>query len=157
MYSQNWYFFKIVISNVIVNEKFLSAAALGKILTDRNPPTLFFTFLGEKILGIFAGHYEFAWDTPQQLNDQRYMVYAADNCKRRGGEEDRQDKQQIHQTVSQSQAHSGCVGGGLRNRGVGLTAHNNWVGLLRLASTDLPLDQTRPSDMMRAVRFLNFL
>ena len=36
---------------------------------------LCFTFLGEKILGIFAGHYEFAWDTPQQLNDQRYVVY----------------------------------------------------------------------------------
>lgn len=61
-----------------------------------------FTFLGEKILGIFAGHYEFAWDTPQQLNDQCYMVYTAEGCKRRG--EDRQDKRQIHQTVSQSQA-----------------------------------------------------
>ncbi len=75
-------------------------------------PTLpLFTFLGEKILGIFARHNEFAWDTPQQLNDQRYMVYSAEECKRRG--EDRQDKQQIGQTVSQSQAHSGCVGGGL--------------------------------------------
>lgn len=40
----------------------------------------FFTFLGEKVLGIFAGHYEFARDTPQQLNDQCYMVYM-----RRGG------------------------------------------------------------------------
>lgn len=34
-----------------------------------------FTFLGEKVLGIFARHYEFAWDTPQQFNDQCYMVY----------------------------------------------------------------------------------
>lgn len=34
----------------------------------------FFTFLGEKVLGIFASQYEFAWDTPQQLNDQCYMV-----------------------------------------------------------------------------------
>lgn len=34
-----------------------------------------FTFLGEKVLGIFARHYELAWDTPQQLNDQCYMVY----------------------------------------------------------------------------------
>lgn len=34
-----------------------------------------FTFLGEKVLGIFASHYEFAWDTPQQLNDQCYVVY----------------------------------------------------------------------------------
>jgi len=45
---------------------------------------LCFTFLGEKILGIYASHYEFAWDTPQQLNYQRYMVYAEDGCKRRG-------------------------------------------------------------------------
>lgn len=53
----------------------------------------FFTFLGEKVLGIFAGHYEFARDAPQQLNDQCYMVYMGggwwgDACKRRGrGEE----------------------------------------------------------------------
>lgn len=75
---------------------------------------LFFTFLGEKVLGIFAGHYEFAWDSPQQLNDQCYMVYMVDDCKRRG--ENKQDKQQIYQTESQSQAHSGCVGGGLRGQ-----------------------------------------
>lgn len=46
------------------------------------------------------------------------MVYTADGRKRRGG--DRQDKQQIHQTESRSQAHSGSVGGRLREAGVGL-------------------------------------
>lgn len=50
-----------------------------------------FTFLGEKVLGIFARHYEFAWDTPQQLNDQCYMVYVV----ARGGW-NKQDKQQIY-------------------------------------------------------------
>lgn len=67
-----------------------------------------FTFLGEKVLGIFARHYEFTWDTPQQLNDQCYMVYVVDECKK-----NKQDKH-ICQTKSQSEAHSGCVGGGLR-------------------------------------------
>lgn len=66
------------------------------------------TFLGEKILGIFAVHYEFAWDAPQQLNDQRYMVYKGRRLQEERGRQ-RQDKQQICQTVSQSQAHSGCV------------------------------------------------
>lgn len=36
------------------------------------------TFLGEKILGIFASQYEFAGDTPQQLNDQRYVICNAE-------------------------------------------------------------------------------
>lgn len=39
-----------------------------------------FTFLGEELLGIFAVGYEFAWDFPQQLNDQCDVI-----C----GEEDR--------------------------------------------------------------------
>lgn len=43
-------------------------------------------------------------------------------CKRK--EEDRQDRQQIDQTVSQSQAHSGCVSGRLRKRPVRLTAQS---------------------------------
>lgn len=73
-----------------------------------------FTFLGEKVLGIFAGHYEFAWDTPQQLNDQCYVVYMVARCMRGG--QNKRDKQQIRQTEAQSLAHSGCVcvGGGLR-------------------------------------------
>lgn len=33
------------------------------------------TFLGEKVLGIFSSQYEFAWDCPQQLNDQCYVVF----------------------------------------------------------------------------------
>ncbi len=33
------------------------------------------TFLGEKLLGIFSGQYEFAWDGPQQFNDQSNVVY----------------------------------------------------------------------------------
>lgn len=90
----------------------------GMILTDRSPSVIwtrcdfsflffFFTFLGEKVLGIFAGHYEFAWDTPQQLNDQCYVVYMVARCMRGG--ENKRDKQQIRQTESQSLAHSGCV------------------------------------------------
>lgn len=39
--------------------------------------------------------------------------------------ENRQDTHQIHQTVSQSQAHSGCVGGGQREREVGLRSHTH--------------------------------
>lgn len=97
--------------------------ALGLSRTERktfsNHNTDTFTFLGEKILGIFAAHYEFAWDTPQKLNDQSYMVYVAGGGKRR--EEDRQNTQQIYQTMSQSQAHSGC--GGLRMREDRPTAH----------------------------------
>lgn len=65
-----------------------------------------FTFLGEKVLGIFARHCEFAWDTPQQLNDQCYMVYLV----ARGGRGDKQDRQQICQTKSQSGTRSGSVG-----------------------------------------------
>lgn len=33
------------------------------------------TFLAEKLLGIFSGQYEFAWDGPQQFNDQSNVVY----------------------------------------------------------------------------------
>lgn len=69
-----------------------------------------FTFLGEKILGIFAGHYKFAWDTSQQLNDQRYMVYTA-QLQGHGEEENTNKTQQTGQTVSQSQARSGGSGG----------------------------------------------
>lgn len=72
---------------------------------------IIFTFLGEKILGIFAGHYEFAWDTPQQLNDQRYMVYRDNSFQEERG---RQTRQTDCQTVSSLQAHSGYVGGGLK-------------------------------------------
>lgn len=65
-----------------------------------------FTFLGEKVLGIFSSHYEFAWDSPQQLNDQRYMVYTAEPPGRRvqrGREGGRQTRQTTtSQTVSQS-------------------------------------------------------
>lgn len=61
------------------------------------PDTVFFfTFLGEKVLGIFAGHYEFARDAPQQLNDQCYMVYMGGEggaCKRRGREGENKDTQ----------------------------------------------------------------
>lgn len=57
-----------------------------------------FTFLGEKVLGIFAGHYEFARDTPQQLNDQCYVVYMGRGsvCKRRwrGEKTNKTNKQQ---------------------------------------------------------------
>ena len=34
-----------------------------------------FTFLGEKVLGMFSRQNKFSRDSPQQLNDQRYMVY----------------------------------------------------------------------------------
>lgn len=59
-----------------------------------------FTFLGEKILGIFAGHYEFAWDSPQQLNDQRYMVYMADGIARGEGKTDKTDNRFVRQCLS---------------------------------------------------------
>lgn len=69
-----------------------------------------FTFLGEKVLGIFARHYEFAWDTPQQLNDQCYMVYVVTS-----GRGNKRDKQQICQTKSQSGTRSGSVGAAQRS------------------------------------------
>lgn len=84
---------------------------------------LCFTFLGEKILGIFAGHYEFAWDTPQQLNDQRYVVYRRFQ-EEREQKTDRQDTQQI---VRQSPGHRPTLGVcGWRAEG-GQTVVEVWV------------------------------
>lgn len=67
-----------------------------------------FTFLGEKVLGIFAGHYEFARDTPQQLNDQCYMVYMGAGGTRHTTE--------LSDRVP-SRAHSESVDGGWRVEG----------------------------------------
>lgn len=81
---------------------------------------LCFTFFGEKILGIFAGHYEFAWDSPQQLNDQRYMVYTADDCKEKRNKTDKTHNRFVRRCPGNRPALG--VGGGLRERGVRLTA-----------------------------------
>lgn len=77
------------------------------ILTTGRKPSLIltlmclcFTFLGEKILGIFAAHNEFAWDTPQQLNDQRYMVYTAADFQEERDKTDKTDNTFVRQCPS---------------------------------------------------------
>lgn len=74
-----------------------------------------FTFLGEKVLGIFAGHYEFARDTPQQLNDQCYMVYNGGVFARGEGEKTRH-RTELSDRVP-SRAHCESVDGGWRVEG----------------------------------------
>lgn len=61
-----------------------------------------FTFLGEKILGIFPSRYEFAWDLPQQLNDQCNMVCTDNERKETGGREEGRTRQTESDLVCQS-------------------------------------------------------
>lgn len=68
----------------------------------------------------------------------------------------RQHKQQIHQTVSQSPAHSGCVGGGRTKR---LKAHTLLSDCCRGWGVQTYIYksgyQTWPPDIIKAERFLN--